>query len=495
MTAATTPSEQARLGYVPALDGLRGIAILLVLFWHAGVAPRGSGHAGVTLFFVLSGYLITRLLIEERGANGGIDLLAFYRRRILRLFPALVAVGLAVSAWYAISGSAHLIAADVGGAWLYVTNFMIIAGHDQGVMSHAWTLSIEEHFYLLWPAFLILVLARWPIACIVGLLIYIGVVAVVHVLFWSPDTHHLLHKGTPLRLDALLLGCLLALRPQRFGILTLAVAIGGIGLVAVSRDEPGMIRFALTAAALSSVVLVSWAASRPATPLAWGPLVGMGKVSYGAYLWHAPLFAPGRAAAHRPGTAVSCEGGPARSARDHRGRRLVPLDRAALPAPEARLAASPPAPLERAEPVMTCRERVGSSYEGSTTRAGVACTARICSGPRGRQPLAIRGRDGHAAAERRPAATLTNGRLLAALAQRTRGGSLQQLHVSPLRPNLLHTKPDDLAHEVGRDRLVGWEANGAFAMHVRLQCIAQLRSHLVRPQKQAVVVLERLVGH
>jgi peptidoglycan/LPS O-acetylase OafA/YrhL len=291
MTAATTPSEQVRLGYVPALDGLRGIAILLVLFWHAGVAPRGSGHAGVTLFFVLSGYLITRLLIEEREAHGGIDLLAFYRRRILRLFPALVAVGLAVSAWYAVSGSAHLIAADVGAAWLYVTNFMIIAGHDQGVMAHAWTLSIEEHFYLLWPAFLILVLARWPIAGMVGLLIYIGVVAVVHVLFWSPDTHHLLHKGTPLRLDALLLGCLLALRPQRFGILTLAVAIGGIGLVAVSRDEPGMIRFALTAAALSSVVLVSWAASRPSTPLAWGPLVGMGKVSYGAYLWHAPLFA------------------------------------------------------------------------------------------------------------------------------------------------------------------------------------------------------------
>src|SRR6476659_2633466 len=100
MTAATTPAERAELGYRPALDGLRGVAVLLVVLWHVGILARGAGHAGVTLFFVLSGYLITRLLDEELNAHGSVSFRSFYRRRLLRLFPALICLGVAVAAYY-----------------------------------------------------------------------------------------------------------------------------------------------------------------------------------------------------------------------------------------------------------------------------------------------------------------------------------------------------------------------------------------------------------
>src|SRR5688572_2803154 len=214
MTAATTPSERTALGYLPALDGLRGVAVLLVVFWHAGMLPRGAGHAGVTLFFVLSGYLITRLLVEELDGRGRVSYRGFYRRRLLRLFPALIALGLVISAYYMATGRAALLAGDLGGAWLYLTNWLIIFGNNQGLFDHTWTLAIEEHFYLLWPAFLVLVWSpRRPLIARF-LIVYVVVVVLARATLWSPDLHQLLHKGTFLRLDGILLGCLFALYPR-----------------------------------------------------------------------------------------------------------------------------------------------------------------------------------------------------------------------------------------------------------------------------------------
>ena len=147
----------------PELDGLRGIAILAVLAAHTGVPgfADGGGGAGVTLFFVLSGYLITSLLLAERDKNGRVDLRAFYVRRALRLLPALAAVlvvvvvlllaGLAPAAAVADTNYAIVIAGVVA----YVANWVAVAGQSIGMLGHTWSLAVEEQFYIVWPAMLL----------------------------------------------------------------------------------------------------------------------------------------------------------------------------------------------------------------------------------------------------------------------------------------------------------------------------------------------------
>src|SRR5580765_6045338 len=150
------------LGHRPALDGLRGVAILLVLAGHSGVPGVGEGgETGVALFFVLSGFLITALLAEEYRDTGRIDFAAFYRRRALRLLPALflfLAVVLAwsqLSRWGVLSMVRPSSLTDVGVTVFYVANWWIgVYNHDSGGINHMWSLGIEEQFYLVWPALL-----------------------------------------------------------------------------------------------------------------------------------------------------------------------------------------------------------------------------------------------------------------------------------------------------------------------------------------------------
>jgi peptidoglycan/LPS O-acetylase OafA/YrhL len=143
------------LGHRPALDGLRGIAILLVLVGHAIPLSWGGPETGVTLFFVLSGFLITALLLEERRDIGRIDLLSFYRRRALRLLPALVMLLAIVyvlselSIPHDTSYERPARNADILSTLFYYANWRLISGrlHDLGTLNHTWSLSIEEQFY------------------------------------------------------------------------------------------------------------------------------------------------------------------------------------------------------------------------------------------------------------------------------------------------------------------------------------------------------------
>src|SRR5271157_2250169 len=147
----------------PELDGLRGIAILAVLGAHTGVPgfADGGGGAGVTLFFVLSGYLITSLLLAERGRTGRVDLRAFYVRRALRLFPALAAVLLVVAGLLAIGAMPATATANTdyrivfAGVVAYVANWVAVAGQSIGMLGHCWSLAVEEQFYILWPTLLL----------------------------------------------------------------------------------------------------------------------------------------------------------------------------------------------------------------------------------------------------------------------------------------------------------------------------------------------------
>jgi peptidoglycan/LPS O-acetylase OafA/YrhL len=277
----------------PELDGLRGVAILVVLGAHTGIPgfADGGGGAGVTLFFVLSGYLITSLLLAEKARAGRVDLRAFYVRRALRLFPALVAV-LIVTAVLLVVGLVPLearVGTDYGivfvGVIFYVANWVAVAGQSIGVLGHTWSLAVEEQFYILWPALLLagLRLGRSRLALIVLLLIFLDTPYRLLLDLNGGFMH--VFVGTDTRGDALLLGCVLALLEIRWHSVVGWIGLVGIGvLAAVWPGDPGLGAQILyiPAAAIVSTLAV---AGCPAV-LAWRPLAFIGKISYGLYLWH-----------------------------------------------------------------------------------------------------------------------------------------------------------------------------------------------------------------
>jgi peptidoglycan/LPS O-acetylase OafA/YrhL len=277
----------------PELDGLRGIAILLVLAAHTGVPgfADGGGGAGVTLFFVLSGYLITSLLLAERAKNGRVDLKAFYIRRALRLFPALAAVLIVVAALLMLG----LMPADalrdtnygivIVGVIAYVANWVAVAGQSIGMLGHTWSLAVEEQFYIVWPTLLLVGLrfGRVRLALVVLLLIFLDTPYRLFLDLNGGFMH--VFVGTDSRGDALLFGCVLALLETRWH-----TAVGWLGVAAVVvmagfwPGDPGLgaqILF-IPGAAIAATLAV---AGCP-TLLAWRPLAFIGRISYGLYLWH-----------------------------------------------------------------------------------------------------------------------------------------------------------------------------------------------------------------
>ena len=282
-----------RLGYVPALDGLRGIAILAVIGVHAFGKPLG-GFYGVDLFFVLSGFLITTLLLEEHDRSGGIAMGAFYRRRAYRLLPGLLAV---VAAYTALTVASPRALEQVAAGALYGANFVLASGShlvDGTPFVPFWSLAEEEQFYLLWPLLLLLLLRRevresrvaWGLgAILLGLMAYrYGLAAdgaSATRLYYAPDTHA----------NGLVLGCLLALLRRR-GLRVPAFVgwIGLAGLLAAFAFPPfthglsfGLDPATIAAALLTGAALEQGLLSRC---LGFRPLVWLGLISYSLYLWH-----------------------------------------------------------------------------------------------------------------------------------------------------------------------------------------------------------------
>lgn len=261
-----------RLGYRPGLDGVRGIAILLVLAFHSSLVPVAAvGVAGVTLFFVLSGFLITRLLVEER-ERGSIDLRAFYVRRARRLLPALL-----VMLTFTLPFTGQLWSA--GWAMSYVGNWWWASGHDTGVYGYTWSLAIEEQFYLIWPTLMVIGL-RYRSVLVLAI--------VVLMLRFIPVSQDMGNFSTLSHAPSLLLGALLAFRPveQKISTIWLAIATEVALLAFLLVTAAGLQTGQSIVAGLGLILVVAGLSGS----FTWSPLRYLGRISYGVYLWHLPVL-------------------------------------------------------------------------------------------------------------------------------------------------------------------------------------------------------------
>ena len=298
--------------YVPAIDGLRAISITFVLLSHYSIFDQTTpwlysfgtsfGELGVSIFFVISGYLITGLLLREEDCNGRIDLARFYGRRFLRIFPAAYTFLLAILL-LAVAGIIEVAPHTYVASLLYFRN-LVGRGHET---AHLWSLAIEEQFYLLWPMALVLCAPakRLRMAAIV-ILVALPWRAYQVIFGHLPDG--VVYHRTDLRIDTILFGCLLALLLRTPGFakwnarLLANPAVGWVGCLMVALTSWAAIRWPVFMALECSIVplgivmaihrVVQSSGSWFGKLLCLPPVVFVGKLSYSLYLWQQLFMGP-----------------------------------------------------------------------------------------------------------------------------------------------------------------------------------------------------------
>ncbi|MGH8075615.1 MAG: acyltransferase family protein [Lysobacter sp.] len=292
---------RGKLAYSPALDGLRAIAVLAVVAYHAG-APVYAGFVGVDIFFVISGYLITRLLHNELQVTGRISFLDFYARRARRILPALVAViviTLAASIVLLLRNGVAETGKAAAAAFVFAANVFFAnapagyfdAAPQDNPLLHLWSLGVEEQFYLVWPV--VLVLARkQPVPILAA--IAASSFLTCEWMLWTGHEQAAFYQAPP-RAWELAVGGLIALGRIQ---LPRWAAPAGLALVlascmATSRHFPGA--GALPAVLGASLLVAAIHGGHRCAPLESRPIVWIGLISYSLYLWHWPIIVLGQA--------------------------------------------------------------------------------------------------------------------------------------------------------------------------------------------------------
>jgi peptidoglycan/LPS O-acetylase OafA/YrhL len=330
-----------RFAHLRALDGLRGLAVVLVLLSHFAPSKAPGGFLGVDLFFVLSGFLITSLLVSEYEATHAISLTHFWLRRARRLYPALLVVVVVVlihSMLFESPATTHRVALDGLASLFYVANWRFIASGQSyilqflqqapGPLRHTWSLAIEEQFYLVWPLVVLAITAllrrrsapltgaharldRRPLRhAVVGVSLALALASFT----WMVAMYHRgasldrIYYGTDTRVFMILVGAALgAFTAGRPGLSdvwhrwrTALIVVGCLGIAAlfvltakVTTSSTGLYAGGYGLVALTMVAVLAAAAQPGPNPLARAlevrPLVGLGLISYGIYLWHWPI--------------------------------------------------------------------------------------------------------------------------------------------------------------------------------------------------------------
>ena len=312
------------------LDGLRGIAVLAVILYHLDIGIFPGGFLGVDIFFVLSGFLITSILIQEIEQTGRIDRAQFYIRRIRRLMPALFLMlifsVIAVGIWA--QDAAYPVRRDLPWALTFVLNWSYIF-FDQSyfvnisrppMLQHLWSLAIEEQFYVIWPVILILLTkTRLNMLGIRALISLIASTGAITSSIWmaylsikngypTPNDPSRVYFGADTHSMGLLIGCATAafwkseklnpkITPDHRNLLNLlslaAIAVIGYFIFKISEFDTELYIYGFTVVSLASAIVV-YLATHPGLRLGYllsfKPLVWLGERSYGIYIWHWPIY-------------------------------------------------------------------------------------------------------------------------------------------------------------------------------------------------------------